>query len=108
MVQLIMRWTLYCDPCDDDIPNIIQYLYDTDKPFFPTVTVKRAHPRGMILPAIYDHRTNLLYESLDECVGFLETMTGRQHLINAIHYTKHNENQGGQEHKLLTDGHFMN
>lgn len=88
-----MRWTLYKSPEDTNVPNVIRYLYDIDKPLFPTVVIQRAHPHGLTLPAIYDHLANILYEGLEECIRFLEYKSGvgaELQLINAINYSSDN------------------
>lgn len=82
------RYTLYKRPIEMDTLAIVKYLYSIDKPFLPTVIVERAWPEGIKLPAIYDHRNNLLYEGIDGCVRFYEITTGEATglLDRAVHF----------------------
>lgn len=76
MTQQSIRYTIYKHPIEMDTLAIVKYLYSMDKPMLPTVIVERAWPEGLELPAIYDHRSNLLYEGIDKCAEFYELTAG--------------------------------
>lgn len=76
-----IRYTLYKTTEHDYILDVVQYLYHINNPMFPTVIVKHRHPANLILPAIYDHAENVLYEGDDGCQQFFETYTREHNLF---------------------------
>ena len=72
-----VRYTLYIEKEHAFImTSIVQFLYYSDVILPPTVVVTHYHPRGLVLPAIYDHRANELYESMEGCIQFYEEKSG--------------------------------
>lgn len=74
-------YTLYKNPIQMETLAIVQYLYHNNIFILPTVIVERNHPDGIILPAIYDHKLNTLYEGIDECVKYYEIRSGISNLL---------------------------
>lgn len=81
------RYTLYKNPIQTDTLAIVQYLYHNNIFLLPTVIIEKNHPRNLVLPAIYDHYCNELFEGIDECVRFYENYTGITQLLdNALSF----------------------
>ena len=76
------RYTLYTQPIQLETLHIVRYLYHLNIHVLPTVVVERGHPRNILLPSIYNHDTNELYEGLEECVRFYEQMSGVSDIMN--------------------------
>lgn len=85
------RYTLYKKPCQYETLAIIQYLYHNDIFVLPTVIVEHNHPKHIELPSIYDHRANILYQGIEECLLFFEAKTNMTNLYNeSIQFKENN------------------
>lgn len=88
------RYTLYQSKDDDAIVSIIRELYVNDILVLPTVVIETAHPHGMVLPSIYHHDANILYEGVHECERFLREIASDIF----VHRSSHNKNKRVKYH----------